>query len=404
MVPPEDFASLFTSQGPQAETIRRLRKGEVVRGRIVQIGADAVYVDVGTPTEARLDRAALLDTDGTLKAKVGDIVEATVIDARANAPVLSMGFGRGTQIDATILQTAMSTRTPVAGRVKKAGKSGLEVEIGPVTAFCPASQIELGFVESLEIYEGQEHEFIVLEIRDGGRSVVVSRRAVLEQRRRQALENAKERLTQGSDVEGVVSQILRHGALIDIDGVEGFVHVSELAHHRVERIEDVVTRGQNVLVRVLGFETTDRGERLKLSIRQATQPEHTEGPKQERKGPAKDAILEGTVVKAVGGGLIVRTPQGDGFVPQRELELAPGADHRRAYPVGTTLRVVVRGVDPSRGRLDFSVRGVAAVEERQNFANFSDSGGGDPSTRREPSLGSLGELLQKHLKGLPKKR
>ncbi len=403
MVPPEDFASLFKSQGPHAETIRRLHKGEVVRGRIVQIGADAVYVDVGTPTEARLDRAALLDADGTLKAKVGDMVEATVIDARANAPVLSMGFGRGTQIDAALLQTAMTTRTPISGRFKKAGKSGLEVELGAVTAFCPASQIELGFVESLEIYEGQEHEFIVLEVRDAGRSVVVSRRAVLEQRRKQAMANARERLTQGSDVEGVVSQLLRHGALVDVGGVEGFVHVSELAHHRVERIEDAVSRGQNVLVRVLGFETTDRGERLKLSIRQATQPDHSDGTTKERPSPTLDAILEGTVTRAVGGGLIVRTAQGDGFVPQRELELAPGADHRRAYPVGTALRVVVRGIDPTRGRLDFSVRGVAAVEERRNFSDFSDSSGA-PTQRSESGLGSLGELLQKHLKGQPKKR
>ncbi|HEY5960174.1 MAG TPA: S1 RNA-binding domain-containing protein, partial [Polyangiaceae bacterium] len=108
--------------------------------------------------------------------------------------------------------------------------------------------------------------------------------------------------------------------------------------------------------------------------------------------PQQDEILEGTVAKAVSGGLIVRTAKGEGFVPQRELELAPGADHRRAYPLGAPLKVVVVSKDPTRGRFTFSVRNVAHVEERKNFESF----GKDQGT--SSGFGSLGELLKGHLK------
>lgn len=395
MTPNDDFASLFNTKGQTGGSVKRLRKGELVEGVVVQIASDCVYVDVGTPSEARIDKGSLTNEQGELRVKVGDAVQATVIDARPNSLRLSVGFGRGSTLDTTSLRLAMETRTSVTGKVVKAQKGGLEIDLSGVRGFCPASQIELSYVQDLSVYEGQELEFLVAEIREGGRDVVLSRRQLLDLRRQQAFAEARSKLSQGAEVDGVVKSVSRHGIVVDVGGIDGFVHISEMAHHRVERAEDIANVGTPVRVLVLGFEATDRGERLRLSMRQTTEANAAaELAATQKVDPAKDEILEGTVAKAIPGGLIVRTTKGEGFVPQRELELAPGADHRRAYPVGSALKVVVVSRDATRGRFTFSVRNVAHVEERKNYENFSGKG---KSASSSSSFGSFGELLKTHL-------
>ncbi len=394
MSSPDDFASLFNTTGPDGGNIKRLRKGELVEGVVVQIASDSVYVDVGTPSEARIDKSSLADETGELRVKVGDRIQATCIDARPNALRLSVGFGRGAALDTSSLRMAMETKTSVTGKVAKVQKGGLEVDLAGIRGFCPASQVELSYVQDLSIYEGQDLEFLVSEIREGGRDVVLSRRQLLDIRRQQAFADARSKLSQGAEVDGIVKSISRHGVVVDVGGIDGFVHISELANHRVERPEDITSQGAQVRVLVLGFEATDRGERLRLSMRQTAEAsEATAAAAAAKPEPIKDEILEGTVAKAINGGLIVRTSKGEGFVPQRELELAPGADHRRAYPVGAPLKVVVVSKDAARGRFTFSVRNVAHVEERKNYESFSGQGKGPGGA----GFGSLGELLKGHL-------
>lgn len=394
MTPNDDFASLFNTTGQAGGSVKRLRKGELVEGVVVQIASDCVYVDVGTPSEARVDKSSLLDEKGELRVKVGDPIQATVVDARPNSLRLSVGFGKGSTLDTSSLRLALETRTSVTGKVVKAQKGGLEIDLAGIRGFCPASQIELSYVQDLSVYEGQDLEFLVAEIREGGRDVVLSRRQLLDMRRQQAFADARARLSQGAEVDGVVKSVSRHGVVVDVGGIDGFVHISEMAHHRVERPEDIAGVGTPVRVLVLGFETTDRGERLRLSMRQTAEANAAaETAAAQKVDPAKDEILDGTVAKAISGGLIVRTAKGEGFVPQRELELAPGADHRRAYPVGSPLKVVVVSKDVARGRFTFSVRNVAHVEERKNYETFSGQGKASSGS----GFGSFGELLKSHL-------
>ncbi len=396
MCPPDDFASLMqaSSQKSKDGGFKKLRRGEIIEGTVVQVGQDAVYVDVGTPTEARVDRVGLLDDEGNLRVAVGDRLKGTVIDARIDAPVLAVSFGKNSPVDREALQLAFETKTPIFGKVTKVNKGGLEVDIAGTRAFCPASHVELSHVEDLSVYEGQEFEFQIMEIREQGRNVVVSRRALLEARREETTAEARGKITPGAEMEGTVTSITKHGAVVDLQGVSGFIHVSELASHRVDRVEDVVQKGQTVTVKVLGIEPGDRGERIRLSMKQLS------GAVPEAK-PAADEVLEGTVARAVGGGLVVRTSKGEGFVPVRELELAPGANHRKAFPVGKTLRVVMVSHDSNSGRMTFSVKGVADVEERANFRSFAST----PKTESSSaSFGSLGDLLKEKFSSPGKKK
>lgn len=390
MADDSSFARLMESAGAAAtgRATRRLHPGDVVEVTVIQIAQDSVFVDVGTPSDGRIARAELSDKDGTVRVKVGDRLRATVIDPRPDGPVLATSFGHGGQLDTGALELARSSGTPIEGEVGKVVKGGLEVSVGSARAFCPASQVELGHVADLATYVGQKLEFKVIEVRDGGRSIVLSRRALLEDRRREAAVGARERLVIGSEVEGSIQAVGKHGAVVDLDGVEGFIHLSELAQHRIERTEDVVRVGERVRTRVLSVDDTPKGLRVRLSLRAlaaAAQPAAPAAPVEE--------VLTGTVTRATQHGVFVQTAHGEGLVPFRELGLPPGGDHRRLFPPGKVLSVVV--VNRAGGRLTLSATQVARVEERKNYRDFAGTTTGTPAA----SLGSLGDLLRGKFKG-----
>jgi small subunit ribosomal protein S1 len=382
----DSFAALMegVSSDSSKRAAKRLRRGEVVEGTVVQVGVDAVFVDVGATKEARIEKSELMDAAGEVKLKVGDRLRATVVDARMESPRLAISLGRESGLDVATLGAALEGGTAVRGKVSKAVKAGVEVEIGGVRAFCPGSQLDLSHVADLSVYEGQELEFRVLEIKEGGRNVIVSRRALLEARRDEARAEMRERLVPGAELDGTVHGIQKHGVVVDLGGVEGFVHVSEIAHHRVERVEDAVKIGDAVRVSVLAIEETGRQLRVRLSMKALL-----DAPARPA-APERDEILEGTVSRATNFGIFVSTSKGEGLVPIKELGLAPGSDHRRAYPAGKPVRVTLVHRDPASGKMRFSVTAVASVEERSNYRAFSAAG---QSASQGGGLGSLGDVL-----------
>ena len=392
MTDDSSFARLMESAGAgaTARATRRLRAGEAIEANVIQISQDSVFVDVGTPSDGRIARAEFEDKDGTLRIKVGDRVRATVVDPRPDGPVLAVSFGHGSQIDIGALELLRTSGAPVEGEVTKVIKGGLEVALGPTRAFCPAAQFDLSHVADFNPYVGQKFDFKVIDVRDNGRSVVVSRRSLLEDRRREAMAGAKEMLVFGSDLECTVLQLGRHGAVVDIEGIEGFIHLSELAPHRVERAEDVLRVGERVTARVLLVEESPKGLKVRLSLRALQAAPAVAAPA--GAAPVED-VLKGTVTRAAQHGVFVQTSLGEGLIPLRELGLPPGADHRRAWPPGKEVNVVV--VNRAGGKLTFSATQVARVEERKNYREFT----GAAPAQSASGLGSLGDLLRDKLKG-----
>jgi small subunit ribosomal protein S1 len=391
MASDDDFAALFEQslKTGRDEGTRKLERGQVVEGTVVAIGDDVVFVAVGTKSEGHVEKSTLLDDKGKLRVAVGDKLRLTVVHPGGReAPKLAASLG-GAGIDAATLDLARQSGTPVEGEVTKAVKAGLEVDVGGVRAFCPASQIELGYAGDLTAYVGQRYFFRVLEVRDNGRSVVLSRKALLQAEREQKGAELLARLSVGDEVDGLVQSIQPYGVFVDLGGFEGLVHVSELAHNRVANPSDVVSVGDQVRVKVLGIEPPagKSSARVSLSMKALVQPEAA---------PSSDEILTGTVGRIEHHGIWVDTPQGGGFVPVAELGLPPGSDPRRAFQVGQTLEVVVLRRDPS-GRLRLSVRAVAEAESRKNFRDFRTGESGQSSR----ALGSLGDLLRDKLEGKP---
>lgn len=383
-----DFASMFeASSAGASRKATRLEAGQQVEGTVLALSGGLVVLDIGTSADATLDMTELDDR----VVKVGDRLRATVKIPRTDGPVLTLSIGRGgTAVDAATLKLALDGGTPVSGTVTASNKGGYSVDVSGVRAFCPISQIDVNYVNEPEAFVGQTLDFQVLEIKEGGRNVVLSRRKLLMDERRKAEDQIAEQLTVGALVEGAVTSTNRHGAVVALAGVEGFIPISELSRARIERPEDVVSIGETVKAQVLSISRGEKGLSIRLSLKAL------ESPNQEA-APAQDEILSGKVVKHVPNGVIVATPKGEGLVPTRELSLAPGADHRRAYPMDTELRVVVVNRDPTSGKIRFSVGRVAQVEERNNYREFSQ---GDKPKTGGASLGSLGELMSKKFPGL----
>ncbi len=384
MTTKNDFASMFEASGESRRKApgARLEAGKQVEGTVLEVSGGLVIVDIGALADATLDLVEFHDRP----VKVGDRIRATVKSARPDGPTLTLGLGRGgSAIGAGALELAQQTKTPVTGTVSAAVKGGFSVDVGGTRAFCPISQIDTTYVTEAEGYVGQTLEFIVTEFREAGRNVVLSRKALLLEQQRTMAEEMLTQIAVGATVTGKVKAVVKHGAVIDIGGLEGFVHVSELAHGRVARPEDVVQPGESVTAKVLSVERTDRGTTIKLSLKA-----NEEAPK--RPEVQLEEILDGKVVRHIESGLIVSTSKGEGLVPNRELELAPGADPRRTYPLGHDLRVVVVAKDGQSGKLRFSVTQVARVEERKNYAAFASA-----TKTENASMGTLGALLAEKL-------
>ena len=224
---------------------------------------------------------------------------------------------------------------------------------------------------------------------NSGRDVIVSRRALLQEQKKVQAKQTLDALEVGHDYPATVISTQKYGAFVDVGGgVEGLIHISELAHGRVDRVEDMLSVGESVTVRLLAIQPGEKAgdsPRLRLSLRALTEPEHPE--------PEKGEVLEGTVTKVSSFGVFVETPKGAGLVPTRELGTPRNSDSRRLFPIGKVVSVVLLSKDPSRG-ISFSIARVAGVEERHNYREFTRAQKGGTS---QASLGSFGELLRQEL-------
>lgn len=382
MAEDEDFAEMFEAQMRDTKPVQKTKAGQTVRGTVVAISDDVVFVDIGTRREAQLPRTAVLDAQRNVTLAVGDEISATVAKPEGRAAAeLKMSLG-GEGTDVAELEVAAQSGAPVEGEFTKAVKAGIEVDIGGRRAFCPASQVDLTYVSDLETFVGQKHFFKVLEVREGGRSIIVSRKALLEDERNRQAGELLERLHEGDEIEGIVQTIQPYGAFIDIGGIQGLVHVSEIAHTRVTSPSDVLSVGESVRVRVQSIQAQPSGPpRISLSMKAMVQPP-------QGGAAAELEIITATVSKIENYGVLVETPGGSGLVPTAELALPPGSDPRRAFQPGDTFEVVLQRKDPS-GKLRFSARAVEKVEEQKAYRAFT-KGKGEKSDK----LGSLGDLMK----------
>src|SRR5688572_9075953 len=241
----DDFAALFEA----SIQAKRIAKGQTVEGTIVAIGPEVALVDVGGKSEATIDVDELKDDEGDLEVAVGDRVQAMVVST-AGGLTLSRKLARGAATDRQ-LEDAFRTGLPVEGKVERAIKGGYEVRIGRQRGFCPTSQIDILRTDP-SAHEGRVYEFRIVEYKDGGRNLVVSRRALLEEAQKANAVEVRKAVVPGAVLTGRVASVREFGAFVDLGGgVQGLLHVSEMGWSRVENIAEFVKPGDEITVKVL---------------------------------------------------------------------------------------------------------------------------------------------------------
>jgi small subunit ribosomal protein S1 len=258
--PKDDFAAMFEASIKP----KRVERGQTIEGTIVAIGPEVAFVDVGGKGEATIEVDELKGHDGRIEAAVGDRIHAIVVSTTGGL-TLSRKLLRSAATDRQ-LEDAFQTGLPVEGRVERAVKGGYEIRIGRQRAFCPISQIDLPRTES-SAHEGQVYEFRIIEYKEGGRNIVVSRRALLEEERRASAAEVRRTIVPGAIVKGRVASVRDFGAFIDLGGgVQGLLHVSEMAWTRVADVAEVVEPGEEITVKVLRVD--EATQKIALGLKQ----------------------------------------------------------------------------------------------------------------------------------------
>jgi small subunit ribosomal protein S1 len=261
--PEEDFATLFEA----SLKARRFEKGQTIEGIVVSIGPEVAFVDVGGKGEASIDIEELRDPDGNLEVAVGDRIQAVVVSTSGGL-TLSRKLARGA---ATLrqLEDAYESGLPVEGKVERAVKGGFEVTIARQRAFCPFSQIDTLRTEPA-VHEGQVYEFRIVEFRNGGRDLVVSRRVLLEAQQRAVADAVRKSVVAGAVMSGRVASVRDFGAFIDLGGgVQGLLHVSEMGWSRVDDMSQVLKAGDEITVKVLRVD--DDRQKISLGVKQLSE-------------------------------------------------------------------------------------------------------------------------------------
>jgi small subunit ribosomal protein S1 len=339
-----------------AATMVSFDEGDVVNGKVVRIDKDEVLVDIGYKAEGVIPSNELSirkSVDPAEEVELGEEVDALVLtkeDAEGRL-ILSKKRARFEKAWRRI-EIAADSGEPVEGSVIEVVKGGLILDLG-VRGFLPASLVDIRRVHNLDEFMGQTLECKVIELNRSRNNVVLSRRAVLEEERKEVREQILGRLEPGQVVEGKISNIVDFGAFVDLDGIDGLIHISELSWSHVNHPSEVVAIGDTVRIKVLDIDR-DR-QRISLGLKQTQEDPWQRVISTHRPGD----VLEGTVTKVVAFGAFVEILPGvEGLVHISEL-----ADHHVENPSevvepGAKLNVKILEIDEERRRLSLSIKRV----------------------------------------------
>ncbi len=358
-------------------TFRDIEEGEVVTGHVVRIDKDEVLVDIGYKSEGVIPANELSirkSVDPHDEVHLGEEVDAIVMTKEDQDGRLIMSKKRARFEKAwRRIETAAESGEPVEGTVIEVVKGGLIIDLG-VRGFLPASLVDIRRVPNLDEYMGTKIETKVIELNRSRNNVVLSRRAVLEEERKEVRQQILDRLAPGLVVEGQISNIVDFGAFVDLDGIDGLIHISELSWSHVNHPSEILSIGDTVQVKVLDI---DR-DRQRISL----------GLKQTQEDPWQRIVdtynvgdeLAGTVTKVVTFGAFVEILDGvEGLVHISELAAHHVESPREIVHPGDAIRVQILEIDSERRRLSLSAK---RVEDQILPVSRPDDA---PAAQEEPS-------------------
>ena len=380
----------------------KLEPGMKIEAGVTSIGEENVFLDVGTNLDGVISKEELRGEEG-LTVQVGDVLECFVSRIREGAVHCTTRLGAssdgraGREAAVSSLNDAMESGIPVEGKVSQTVKGGVRVSMLGLEAFCPISQINNAYVEDPEFFVGQTLLFRVLRVEEDGRNVVVSRRQLLEEEAAAKSEELWASMEVGNVVDGTVTNIRSYGAFVDIGGIEGLLHVSEIAHERIEDPRDKLSVGESVRVQIIKLDPAEK--KISLSVK-ALQEHPSEAPANLLQA---GSVVLGKVTRLKAFGAFVEVAPGvEGLVHISEL----GGEKRIAHPKevlaeGQSLEVKVVSLERERRRISLKPASNDEIsEEDQAFEALKR----EKAEKGEAGFGTLGDILNRAIEDEGKKR
>ncbi|ADW18921.1 SSU ribosomal protein S1P [Desulfobulbus propionicus DSM 2032] len=354
---------------------------------VVGISGDNIFLDVGGKSEGVLHASELRNDQGELTIAPGDRIDVFFLAARGGELVFTTRLGSG-QTGSRELEEAFQSGIPVEGKVTGEVKGGFSVTVAGQRGFCPYSQMDIRKVENAEEYLEKIMTFKIIEYGSQGRNIILSARAVQEEKRQQEREALKARLNEGMQVSGEVTSIREFGAFVDIGGIDGLIPLSELAWGQTDKVEDVLQRGQQVEVIIKRLDWDK--DRISLSLRETTEDPWNKALTQYPIG----SVHQGKVSRlAAFGAFVTLEPGIDGLLHISKLGGGRRIHHpREVLEAGQELTVKIESIDREQKRIALAPEDYTASEqpEREKYTP-------PPAAKESPSMGTLGDLLKSQM-------
>ncbi len=349
----ESFADLFEESLARQE----MRQGEVITAEVVRIDQNFVVVNAGLKSESYIDREEFLNDQGELEANVGDFVQVAIEQLENGFGETRLSRERAKRVAAwNYLETALNEGTLVTGTITGKVKGGLTVMANSVRAFLPGSLVDMRPVKDTTPYEGKTFEFKVIKLDRKRNNVVVSRRAVLEASVGEEREALLSNLKEGSVVKGIVKNITDYGAFVDLGGIDGLLHITDLAWRRVRHPSEVLAVGDEVQAKILKFD--QEKNRVSLGLKQLGEDPWVGIS---RRYP-QNTRLFGKVTNLTDYGAFVEIEQGiEGLVHVSEMDWTNKNVHpSKVVQLGDEVEVMILEIDEDRRRISLGMKQCAA--------------------------------------------
>jgi small subunit ribosomal protein S1 len=346
----ESFAALFEESLKDKE----VKEGGIVKGRVIAVAKDQVVVDIGYKSEGAIPLSEFVGTDGQVRVDVGDVVDVLLESREDDTGVVVLSKEKADRLKVWDEIAAACERDElIEGTISARVKGGLSVTVrGGVKAFLPGSQVDLRPVRNLDAFLGKTFKFKVIKFNKRRGNIVLSRRALLERERAEMKAHTLERLKEGQVVEGIVKNLTEYGAFLDLGGIDGLLHITDMSWGRVGHPSEMFQVGDHVRVKVLKYNSET--ERVSLGLKQITEDPWTMVHERFPIG----SRVRGRVTSLKDYGAFIELESGvEGLIHVSEMSWTRRVKHpSKMVAVGDEVEAVVLDVDPKNQRISLGMK------------------------------------------------
>jgi small subunit ribosomal protein S1 len=357
---PEDFQTLYE------ESLKTLEEGQILKGIVVDITPDHVTVDVGYKSEGQIPMQEFLKRDRKVDVKVGDRIDVLLERRESDEGAMILSKEKADKINVwKDISRSCREGEVIEGEIIGKVKGGLSVDIGHIQAFLPGSQIDLKPIRNLDALVGQRLRFKVIKFNRKRNNIVLSRRVLLDEERKQLREETIKNINEGDLVEGTVKNLTEYGAFVDLGGMDGLLHITDISWGRIGHPSEKLSVGERIKVKVLRFDREK--EKVSLGLKQALPDPWESVPLRYQVG----SRVKGKVVNVTDYGVFVELEEGvEGLVHISELTWSKKMKHpSKMVRIGDTVEVMVLDCDPVKRRISLGMKQIepnpwALIEEK----------------------------------------